>query len=242
MHAAALALVAVLYAGSLVTPMEGPVKAAAATHGLALAGEPGGSKKLANFIRDGLRTPDVFISVDPAIVRGLGDRVAASTTFASTSLGIGWSANSRFAAQLRAAAAGKRPLLAVLASRGIVLGRTDPQTDPKGVFTIQAMHLLGAAALLGGDANPAQIFPEEDLLARIDTGEIDAGFFYKTEALARGLHFIPLPGKAAMSDRIAYTLAIMRDAPHPAAARAFAAFVLHGAGRTLLTQAGLVYR
>lgn len=241
MQTAALALVTVLYAGSLVTPMEGPVKLAAAAHGLSFAGEPGGSKKLANFIRDGLRTPDVFISVDPSLVRGLGDRVASSTTFAHTSLGIGWSEKSRFAARLDAVAAGKASLLDVLRSPGIALGRTDPQLDPKGVYTIEAMKLLGASAILGADDNPAQIFPEPDLLARIDTGEIDAGFFYKTEAVARGLRFVPLPGRAAMGDRITYTLAIMRDAPHPQAARAFAAFILTGAGRTALERAGLIY-
>ena len=57
--------VSVLYAGSLVTPMEGAIKSALLTQGIVFNGEPGGSKKLRNYIRDGLRTPDVFISVDP---------------------------------------------------------------------------------------------------------------------------------------------------------------------------------
>lgn len=240
---AALAMsVSVLYAGSLVTPMEGPIKTTLAAHGTTFNGEPGGSKKLANFIRDGIRTPDIFISVDPSLVAGLGNDVARSVTFASTSLGIAWSNKSRFATQLQAVQDGKTKLLDVLARSGIVLGRTDPQLDPKGIYTIEAMHMLGAGAIIGADSNPAQIFPEEDLLTRIDSGEIDAGFFYKTEAIARGLHFIPLPGKASMSDKITYTLAVMRDAPHAADANVFATFILNGEGRKILEAAGLVYR
>ncbi len=232
--------VSVLYAGSLVTPMENVVRPALLAQGIAFNGEPGGSKKLANFIRDGLRMPDVFISVDPALVKGLGDRVARATTFANTTLGVGWSDKSRFAAQLDATDSTR--VRYILSLPGIKIGRTDPQLDPKGRYTIDAMKIAGGAAILGTDENPGQVFPEEDLLARIDTGEIDAGFFYKTEALARGLHFVALPGKAAMGDRISYTLAVMRSAPHPVAAAAFERFILTGSGRAILRKAGLSYR
>ena len=76
--------VTVLYAGSLVTPMEGPIKTALQAHGIAFQGEGGGSKKLANLIAAGIRSPDVFISVDPGLVTNLGARVASATTFAGT--------------------------------------------------------------------------------------------------------------------------------------------------------------
>jgi ABC-type molybdate transport system substrate-binding protein len=51
-----------------------------------------------------------------------------------------------------------------------------------------------------------------------------------------------LPGNAALTDRITYTLAIMKAAPHPQAAHAFADFVLSGPGRAILEKAGLIYR
>jgi molybdate/tungstate transport system substrate-binding protein len=232
--------VSVLYAGSLVTPMEGAIKSALLTDGIAFAGEPGGSTKLRNFIRDGLRTPDVFISVDPTLVASLGRQVARATTFANTTLGVAWSDKSTFAAQL-AHMDGAR-IRYILSLPGFKLGRTDPQLDPKGRYSIEALRDIGAAALTGTDENPAQVFPEEDLLVRIDTGEIDAGIFYETEATARGLHFLAFPGKAAMSDRIRYTLAVMQNAPRPAQAAAFERFILAGKGRTILTKAGLHYR
>jgi molybdate/tungstate transport system substrate-binding protein len=235
--------VSVLYAGSLVTPMEGPIADALRSQGIDFRGEPGGSKKLANFIAAGVRTPDAFISVDPSNVARLGARVATSVSFAQTSLGIAWSEKTRFASQLASLQAGRTTILDVLATPGLKLGRTDPQLDPKGVYTIAAVKEFAGEQeeqrLLGDDENPAQIFPEEDLLARIETGEIDAGFFYRTEAIARHYHFVALP--AGSASRITYVLAVMRDAPHPEQARAFARFVLYGRGREILQEAGLDY-
>jgi molybdate/tungstate transport system substrate-binding protein len=237
--------VSVLYAGSLVTAMEGPVKQALSEAHVAFEGEPGGSKALANLILAGVRTPDVFISVDPRIVANLGTRVASATTFAGTSLGIAWAPTSKYAALFDEAADGQTPLERALETPGLRIGRTDPQLDPKGAYTLQAVTMwLGTAGerrLLGDDENPAQIFPEQDLLARVDTGQADVGFFYRTEAIARGYRFVPLPGKAALTDRITYTLAILRAAPHPRQARDFAEFILTGSGRTILERAGLTY-
>src|ERR1700729_1824754 len=238
-------VVSVLYAGSLVTPMEGPIKAALAKQGMDFQGQGGGSKMLANLISAGAKKPDVFVSVNPALVTGLGSKVARATTFASTSLGIGWSDSSKYAALFSGVASGKTTIVAALSTPGLSIGRTDPKLDPKGVYTVEAVTLLAGAAaeqrILGAPENDAQIFPEEDLLARIDTGQADVGFFYRTEAVARGLHFVPLPGKAAMSDEITYTIAVMRDAPHASQASAFEQFILTGAGKAILQKAGIEY-
>ncbi len=176
---------------------------------------------------------------------GLGSKVARATTFASTSLGIGWSDSSKYAALFSDVASGKTAIVAALSTPGLSIGRTDPKLDPKGVYTVEAVTLLAGAAaerrILGAPENDAQIFPEEDLLARIDTGQADVGFFYRTEAVARGLHFVPLPGKAAMSDEITYTIAVMRDAPHASQASAFERFILTGAGKAILQKAGIEY-
>lgn len=239
------AIVSVLYAGSLVTPMEGPIKDALHAQNLDFQGEPGGSKALANLIEAGVRHPDVFISVDPELVGKLGGRVASATTFASTSLGVAWSPHSKYAALFASVVAGKTSLRHVLATAGIRIGRTDPSLDPKGAYTVQAVTMwlghAGERRILGQDQNPSQIFPEQDLLARVDTGQADVGFFYRTEAIARNYPFIALPGNAALSNRITYTLAVMREPPHGFAAQEFAAFVLAGPGRPLLEKAGLTY-
>ncbi len=237
--------VSVLYAGSLVTIMEGPIKASLATDGIDFQGQGAGSKTLAHLIAAGVKTPDVFISVDPKLVLGLGAKVASASTFGATSLGIGWSDSSKYAQLFADVAAGKKTVLQALQTQGLTIGRTDPRLDPKGVYTVTAVTLLAGAkgekSILGDDENDAQIFPEEDLLSRIDTGQADVGFFYKTEAVARGLHFVPLPGAASMSDKITYTLAILKDAPHPDQAKAFAQFILRGKGKGFLYEAGIEY-
>jgi molybdate/tungstate transport system substrate-binding protein len=237
--------VSVLYAGSLVTPMEGRIKAALAAQGITFEGEGGGSKMLAHLIESGTKNPDAFVSVDPKLVTGLGAKVSYAAAFASTSLGVGWTSNSKYAALFDAVGAGKRPMLEALSTPGLTIGRTDARLDPKGAYTIEAMKLLagteGAARILGPDDNPAQTFPEEDLLARVETGQADVGFFYRTEAAARGLHFAPLPGDASMSQKITYVIAIMRDAPHRQQAVAFRDFVLTGEGKRILQAAGVEY-
>jgi molybdate/tungstate transport system substrate-binding protein len=242
---AATQVVSVLYAGSLVTPMEGPVKTALAQRGIDFQGQGGGSKMLANLISAGVKQPDIFISVDPKIVLGLGSKVLDAETFASTSLGIGWSESSKHAALFASVAAGKTSIVSALSTPGLAIGRTDPKLDPKGVYTVEAMMLLagpdGEKRILGVPENDAQIFPEEDLLARIDTGQADVGFFYRTEAVARKLNFIPLPGKASMSDQITYTIVDLRDAPHPDAAKQFEQFILDGQGKAILQSAGVEY-
>lgn len=238
-------VVTVLYAGSLVTPMEGPIKSSLAKRGIDFQGQGAGSKQLANFIASGLKNPDIFICVDPKLVDGLGSKVASSRTFATTSLGIGWTDASKFNSLFQSVASGKASMLSALQTPGLKIGRTDPSLDPKGVYTVQAMTILAGAdgerKILADDANGVQVFPEEVLLTRVETGDIDAGFFYKTEAVARNLHFIPLPGAASMSSKVKYTLAVMTNAPHPDQAKAFADFILTGEGKSILQQAGLDY-
>ena len=177
--------------------MEGPLKAALHDRGIEFDGEPGGSKELANLIAAGIRSPDVFISVNPALVKKLGDRVASATTFAGTSLGIAWAPNSKYVALFDGVAERRDAAEGRARNSGLRIGRTDPQLDPKGTYTIEGMTMWlghdGEGRILGADENPAQIFPEQDLLARVDTGQADVGFFYRTEAIARGYAFVPLP-------------------------------------------------
>jgi molybdate/tungstate transport system substrate-binding protein len=236
--------VSVAYAGSLVTTMEGPLaQALAAQTGLTFQGEGKGSRELANLIRDGLRMPDVFITADPKLLAGLP--VGSSVTFGSARMVVGYSAKSPNRALFEEAAAGKRSILNVLLASGVRVGRTDPQLDPKGQRTLEAAHLLAAyyrkpsaeKALLA----KAEVFPEQDLLVRVESGELDAGFFYSTETSAKQLPVVELPEQANLASKITYTLAIMSNARHPQAARRFADFVLDGAGKAILERAGLRY-
>ncbi|MBW4053322.1 MAG: extracellular solute-binding protein [Proteobacteria bacterium] len=242
-------LVNVLYAGSLVNLMERSVGPAFdRASGDRFRGYAGGSKLLANQIKGRLRQADVFISAAPAVNARLmgaanGDWEAWYVTFAESALVIGYAPQSRFAADFK-----RRPWYRVVQSPGIRLGRTDPKLDPKGALTItlmqraQAYYRLSGLAqrVLGSPENPAQVLPEEVLLGRLQSGELDAGFFYSTETSEARIPAVRLP--PAITPKALYTIAVVRGSPHPEGADAFVAFLLGPQGRRLMIEHGLTIR
>ena len=245
-HTASAADVNVLYAGSLVNLMEhgiGPAFDKAT--GDTFQGYGGGSNGLANQIKGRLRRADVFISANPRVNDTLtgsanGDWVAWYVTFATSPLVIGYSPSSRFAAELRT-----RPWYEVLREPGIRIGRTDPKLDPKGQLTVQLLDKAEqvyrqpglAAAVLGAADNPEQVRPEENLAGRLQSGQIDIGFFYSTETADLGIPSVPLPPEVALG--AVYTVTVPRDAGNPQAATRFVDFLLGPEGRAVMKQHGL---
>lgn len=238
--------VAVLYAGSLVNLMERSVGPAFdRASGDHFRGYAGGSKRLANEIRGHLRRADVFLSAAPGInARLMGKRhgnwIGAYITFARSPLVIGYNSQSHFAPLWRT-----RPWYRVLQRPGMRLGRTDPRLDPKGALTIELMRRAAAyyhqpgleRRVLGARENPAQVLPEETLVGRLQSGQLDAGFFYSTETAAADIPTVHLP--RAITPEALYTLALVRHAPHRRAAVAFIQFLLGPEGRKLMQTHGL---
>ncbi len=247
--AAAGELVNVLYAGSLVNLMEqGVGPAFDRSSGDHFRGFAGGSQLLANQIKGRLRRADVFISAAPAVNSELmgaanGDWERWYVTFAQSSLVIGYDPKSRFAAGFRT-----RPWYQVVQEPGIRLGRTDPKLDPKGALTLALMRRAQAyyripelaRRVLGPPENPRQVLPEEVLIGRLQSGELDAGFFYSTETSDARIPCVRLP--PSITPKAVYTVAIVRGAPHPEAADAFVAFLLSARGRALMRAHGLGLR
>jgi molybdate/tungstate transport system substrate-binding protein len=272
------AKVSVLYAGSLVNLMEkkiGPAFQQAT--GYPFEGEGKGSTALANEIKGHLRSPDIFISADPAVDKTLmgaanGNYVSWYATFTRTSMVIGYSPKSKFADDLQAAANGVKPWYQVLEEPGLRLGRTDPLLDPKGVRTILMMQLAESYyhqpgltdRILGAPENSAQIFPEEALVSRLGSGQLDAGFFYLNEVKDQNLPYIALPVQINLSDpsmnstyaqasytapktgktqrgaAIVYTITIPSTSKNRAGAIAFVNFLLSTKGQSILTGDGLL--
>ncbi len=239
----------VLYAGSLVNLMEhgiGPAFEKAT--GNQFRGFAAGSNALANQIKGKLRQGDVFVSANPKVDSALmgptnGSWVSWYISFAASPLVIGYNASSRFAADFKT-----KPWYEVLTEPGIRIGRTDPKLDPKGALTVQLMdaaeksyHRPGLAQkVLGAPENPAQVLPEESLVGRIQSGQLDAGFFYSTETTDAKIPSVSLPG--AIAPKAVYTVTILRDAPDASGARRFVAFLLGSEGRHILEQHGLALR
>jgi molybdate/tungstate transport system substrate-binding protein len=243
---AGVGTVNVLYAGSLVNLMEHGVGPAfdKSTHGW-FEGYAGGSNKLANEIKGELRQGDVFISANPHVNDDLigtanGRWVSWYVTFAQSPLVIGYNPSSRYAADLKT-----NPWYDVLRQPGIRIGRTDPALDPKGHFTIELLKKAEqiyklpdlAEHILGAPENPAQVFPEEILVGRLQSGQLDVGFFYSAEAAELGISPIRLPPEITPSAH--YTATILRGAPNPAGAARFVGFLLGTEGQMLMRQHGL---
>lgn len=230
----------VLYAGSLVNLMQKQVGPAfQQATGYSVTGFSGGSKDLAAEIKGKVHQGDVFISASPKTTKTLvgasgGNWVSWYGTFATSALVIGYNANSKFASDLKT-----MPWYKAITQPGLKLGFTDPATDPKGVLAVQAMTGTAKSknlpALTALSTNKSDIFPEETLVGRLQSGQLDAGFFYTAEATAANIPTVPLTGEDL---KATYTITILNKAPHEAGAEAFVKYLIGPDGQAVLKQDG----
>jgi molybdate/tungstate transport system substrate-binding protein len=258
--------------------MEGMVKSDFhSSTGYTFQGEAKGSSALINEIKGKLSFPDVFISANPKLNAQLmgaanGNYASWYLDFARTEMVIGYNPKSKFAADFQAAANGSKPWYQVLQEPGLRLGRTDPLLDPKGVNTIYTLELAETyyhqpgltQKILGSDENTSQIFPEEELVARLGAGQLDAGFFYINEVKGPNIPYISLPdqinlGNPSMATQYAtvtwknpktnavskgapvvYTVTVLNTAKNIAGGIAFTNFLLSSQGQSLLQGQGIL--
>lgn len=231
----------VLFAGSLLNLMNQSI--APAFHratGYALNGLSGGSSTLAHEISGRTVVADVFISASPAVTDSLvgpahGGWITSYDEFATSPLVLGYNRASRFAGALT-----RTPWYRVVDRPGFLLGRTDPASDPKGVLAVSALreaardHAAPALARLA--ATTSDVFPETTLVGRLQSGQLDAGFFYRVEAVGAQIPTLALSGTSLGAT---FTVALVARAPHARGARAFLHFLLGPAGRSLLERHGV---
>jgi molybdate/tungstate transport system substrate-binding protein len=234
----------VLYAGSLVKLMEddlGPKFAKAS--GAKFSGYGAGSSAIAKEITGKVRSGDVFISATPDVNDTLegsknGDWVTWYVNFAKAPLLIGYNPKSKFAADLKS-----KPWYDVITEKGIRVGRTDPKLDPKGKLTAKAFD---QAASKSGDKDfvskvdkSVAVYPEETLVGRLQSGQLDAGFFYANEAKEQHIPTVSL-GDIKLS--ASYTITTLNHSKNPSSGLAFVEYLLGPAGKQILTQHGLSVR
>lgn len=232
--------VQVLYAGSLVDLMEKTVGPAYddAT-GYTFQGQGAGSGALATMIKGRTVKADVFVSASPKVNETLegaanGDWVSWYAAFASSKLVLGINPKSSFAKQLRS-----KPWYDVVGEKGFRLGSTDALTDPKGALSVTALESAAKSEskpeLEAIATSYDDVQPEESLVGRLQSGQLDAAFFYASEAKAAGIETIPLTGQDL---KATYTVTKLKGAPNSKGADAFIAYLLGDDGRKALTGFG----
>jgi molybdate/tungstate transport system substrate-binding protein len=233
--------VVTLFAGSLSGYLEhdlGPSFEKATGYGF--AGFGGGSTELANELRGGVRHGDVFVSAAVAADRALegasnGSWVSWYAAFMASPLVLAYNPSSALARRLRSGT----PWYRVLTEPGVRVGRTDPKLDPKGVLTAEAIasaaRRLKDPALLEAESG-FHTFPETALVGRMQSGQLDAGFFYAVEAKAAKLSTVPLTPVYKYAE---YTVTILDRASNPAGATALVRYLIRAARANTLAENGL---
>ncbi len=187
-----------------------------------------GSDELAAQIRSGAK-PDLFASANTKLPDALYEAglVERPTVFAANRLVLAVPARD---AKVRS--------LADLARRGVTLV-VGSESVPVGAYTRRVLDRLGAQQRARILANVRSNEPDVGgISAKLTQGAADAGFLYVTDVTAaKGrLRAIELP--ARLRPGVAYAIAIVKGARHRAAARAFVAGLLDGAGARALDRAG----
>ena len=223
----------VFSAGSLDTLMTKTVGPAfhAAT-GYTLVDTSHGSGTLAADIKNKVAVADVFVSASPSddtILEGAanGNWVSWYAAFATSPEVLGYYPKSKFAHDLQT-----MPWYKVITMPGFRLGRTNPSQDPGGVLAVKALeetataqHLPALNTLATETSDEYAEDPEE---ADIQTGQLDAAFMYEADANSQGSPFVKLTGTNLAGD---YTITLLNNAPHMAAAVAFIKFLLGPTGQ-----------
>jgi len=166
--------------------------------GITVRAEAAGSRSCARKISDLGRLCDVMGSADYRVVANLlmPDYADFNIRFALNEMVIAYTEHSRFAAEITATNWPE-----ILLRDQVAFGRADPDLDPCGYRTLMVFQLAqnhyrieGLAEKLKARAGDRFIRPKEtDLLALLETGEIDYLFIYRSVATQHGLKMVLLP-------------------------------------------------
>jgi len=188
-----------------------------------------GSDELAAQIRQGVR-PDVFAAANTKLPNALFEEglVEEPTTFTTNELVLAVPAHGD-------ARVGS---LDDLAAQGVTVA-IGAKGVPVGDYTRSVLDRLPAARSQAILANVRSEEPDVGgVVGKLSQGAVDAGFVYRSDVRGAGgrLRAIDLPG--ALDPTVEYGVAIVTDAPNPAAARRFVDGLLEGAGARALEANG----
>jgi molybdate/tungstate transport system substrate-binding protein len=257
----------VFNAGSLARPLRAALDTFATRENVRFEQEQAGSLETARKVTELGRVPDVIALADYAIFPQLlvPDHATWYAMFARNRMGLAYSEESRHADSINVANWWR-----IVLRPDVETGHSDPHLDPAGYRALLVMQLAeryyrepGLGERLRRAVPPRNVRPKEiELVALLETGELDYVYQYESVARGAGLKFVAFPDSVSLADirdsafytqavvrvvghrpgdsltirgePIVYALSIPQRAEHVQLAEAFVQFLLSDDGRRIL--------
>ncbi len=262
----------IFHAGSLTVPIDALAEALQAKHpGVTLETEASGSRSAARKISDLGREADLMMSADYTVIDELliPDFADWNIQFARNTMVIAYTDGSKYAEEINA-----DNWYEVLTREGMVYGHSDPNADPCGYRSLLVWQLAekhynvpGLYQTLDEHCPPENVRPKSvELIALLQSGDMDYAFEYRSVAVQHGLKFVELPdeinlccvehadfykqAKVEVSGKepgttitktakpCVYGVTVPKNAPRPDLALEFVKFLIGPEGQAIMEQQG----
>jgi molybdate/tungstate transport system substrate-binding protein len=262
----------IFHAGSLTVPVNELTKAFQAKHpGVTFETEAGGSNATARKISELGREADLMMSADYTVIDKLliPDFADWNVQFARNTMVIAYTDQSQYADEITV-----DNWYEIFAREGVIYGHSAPDADPCGYRTLLVWQLAEAHYGVGGLYDKLQDHcPKEnvrpksvELIALLESGDMDYAWEYRSVAVQHGLKFIELPDEINLSmvehvgfysqasveiagsepgttmtmtgAPIVYGVTIPKNAPSPELAVEFVKFLLGPEGQAIMEAQG----
>jgi len=262
----------IFHAGSLTVPLDRLTEAFRAEYpSVSFASESSGSRTAARKVSELGREADIVMSADYTVIDELliPEFADWNIAFARNTMVIAYTEGSAYADEIT-----PDNWYEIITRPGVLYGHSDPDADPCGyralmVWQLAELHygIPGLYERLAEGCPPANVRPKAvELIALLQSGNMDYAFEYRSVAVQHDLRFVELPDAINLSRTeyaefyaearvevsgtgpgttivktgkpIVYGLTVPKDAPHPELAVQFIAFVLGPKGQEILADLG----
>jgi len=265
--ATAATTLSVYAAGTLAVPFDHVNKAFEKLHpDVTVEPQFGGSVMMARRIADLHQHADVYAAADYTVIPAILGKAGYASWFigfASNAVTLAYTERSRGAKQINA-----KNWYSVVSQPGVVIGRSDPDTDPSGYQFLQMLSLASGyyhqpdleQSVLANSPKDAMRDTETSLMSALQLGEIDYLAIYTSAAKSHHLKYLRLPADIDLSDPsrsslyahgraatahgelrgkpIVYAVTVPSSAEHRALALEYVRFLIGPEGRKILAQSG----
>ena len=262
----------IFHAGSLAIPFKMIGQAFTAKYPqVRIYREAAGSRTCARKITDLKKPCDVMASADYTVIDNLliPDYADWNISFATNEMVIMHRKDSAYAAEING-----RNWPQILLRKQVAYGHSDPNADPCGYrsqlvwqLAEKYYHLPGLYQKLRQHCPPKNVRPKEtDLIALLESGELDYLFIYRSVAEQHKMPYVALPAEVSLKSAeyatfykqasikitgkkpgqfitktgkpMVYGITALRKAPNAETAAAFVQFVVGPEGRKIMRQNG----